>query len=69
MSKKITYNDALAEIEGIIYQIENEDLDVDDLTEKVKRMTFLLTLCKDKLHTAEKEVQKVLKSIDAEAEN
>ncbi|MCK5169495.1 MAG: exodeoxyribonuclease VII small subunit [Bacteroidales bacterium] len=67
MAKKdISYNDAVAEIEEILHQIENEELDIDILSEKVKRVSILLKLCKNKLHQTEEEVQKILDDIDGE---
>lgn len=61
---KITYNEAVGEIEDILQQIENEELDVDELSAKVKRVSALIKTCKDKLHKTEVEVEKILKSID-----
>ncbi len=67
MAKKdILYNDAIEEIEEILHQIENEELDIDILSEKVKRVSTLLKLCKKKLHQTENEVQKILEDIDGE---
>lgn len=67
MTKKdISYNDAVEEIEEILHQIENEELDIDILSEKVKRVSTLLKLCKKKLHQTEEEVQKILEDIDGE---
>jgi len=63
--KKLTYNDAVSEIEEILQQIENEELDVDDLSVKVKRVSALIKTCKDKLHKTEEEVEKILKDIDS----
>ncbi|MCU4155391.1 exodeoxyribonuclease VII small subunit [Carboxylicivirga sp. A043] len=62
--KKLTYNDAVSEIEEILQQIENEELDVDDLSAKVKRVSALIKTCKDKLHKTEEEVEKILKDIE-----
>ena len=65
MTKKtISYNEAMAEIEQILRHIEQEELDVDDLSEKVKRVSGLIKLCKEKLHTTEVEVEKVLREIE-----
>jgi exodeoxyribonuclease VII small subunit len=67
MSKKtITYKDAISEIEEILQKIENEELDVDDLSSKVKQVSTLIAFCKKKLHETEKEVEKILKDIDTE---
>jgi exodeoxyribonuclease VII small subunit len=65
MTKKtISYNEAMAEIELILRKIEQEELDVDDLSEKVKRVSGLIKLCKEKLHTTEQEVEKVLREME-----
>ena len=58
--KNITYKAAMSEIEMIIRQIEDEELDVDLLSEKVKRVTSLIKICKEKLHKTEEEVNKIL---------
>ena len=36
-TKKVSYSEAMTEIEGILEKIENEELDVDELAEKVKQ--------------------------------
>jgi exodeoxyribonuclease VII small subunit len=59
--KAISYNEAVKEIEDILHQIEDEELDVDDLSDKVKRAYFLLRLCKAKLHSTEKDIEKIMK--------
>jgi len=63
-SKTISYKEAVAEIEVILEKIEKEELDVDDLTEKVKRVSSLIKLCKEKLHNTEQEVEKILKEME-----
>ncbi|WP_430816218.1 exodeoxyribonuclease VII small subunit [Carboxylicivirga sp. RSCT41] len=62
--KKLTYNEAVSEIEEILQLIENEELDVDELSAKVKRVSALIKTCKDKLHKTEEEVEKILNDID-----
>jgi len=62
--KKISYNEAITEIEEILQKIENEELDVDDLSDKVKRVSALIKICKEKLYKTEEEVEKILKEIE-----
>ncbi len=64
VTKKITYNEAMAEVEEILDNIENEEPDVDDLAEKVKRVAFLLKLCKEKLHSTNEQVEQILKEME-----
>ena len=62
--KKQTYREAITEIEEILASIENDELDVDELAEKVKKVTLLLKFCKDKLYKTQEEVEKVLKDME-----
>ncbi|MCF8225423.1 MAG: exodeoxyribonuclease VII small subunit [Bacteroidales bacterium] len=59
---EISYKAAVTEIEEILEAIEDGNMDVDELTVNVKRVTELLKLCKDKLHKTEKEVNKILEA-------
>ena len=65
MAKKqeLTYASAIAEIEEIMAQIESNELDIDKLTESVKRVTALIKFCKTKLYETEEEVNRVIKEI------
>ena len=58
--KSIKYNEAVKEIELILQQLEEEELDVDQLADKVKRATELIQDCKNKLKNTEAEVNKIL---------
>jgi exodeoxyribonuclease VII small subunit len=61
MKKAPGYKESLQELEAIVEEIENESVDLDLLTDKVKRATFLIKHCRKKLKTTENEVNKVLK--------
>ncbi|HBX45195.1 MAG TPA: exodeoxyribonuclease VII small subunit [Porphyromonadaceae bacterium] len=50
-------------MEGIVNAIESGDLDVDALTDKVKRASELITFCKEKLTKTDSELQKILEDI------
>ncbi len=63
-AKKITYSEAMSEIEDILEKIENEELDVDELAEKVKRVSVLLKTCKDKLTKTNEQVEQILKEME-----
>lgn len=62
--KKGTYKEAITEIDEILALIENNELDVDELSEKVKRVSQLINLCKDKLKNTEEEIEKILREMD-----
>lgn len=63
-TKKVSYNEAISEIEEILEKIENEELDVDELAEKVKRVSVLLKICKDKLTKTNDQVEQILKEME-----
>lgn len=58
--QEITYKAAVGEIETILGKIEEGELDVDELTVNVKRVTELLKICRDKLQKTESEIGKIL---------
>jgi exodeoxyribonuclease VII small subunit len=63
---EISYAAAIQEIETLLDSIENAELDVDELARKVKRISFLIRLCRDKLKKTEAEVEKTLKEMEQE---
>lgn len=64
IKKELTYKEAISEIEEILEQIENNEPDVDQLSEKVTRLSFLVAWCREKLHKTEEEIEKILKEIE-----
>lgn len=59
----MTYAQAKNELEEIVENIENNELDIDMLTEKVKRASELIAFCKNKLTKTDEELQKILNEI------
>ena len=64
MSKKGTYAQALAEMEEIIANIQNEKYTIDELSEKVRRVSQLIVFCKEKLRETDDEIEKVINQMD-----
>lgn len=62
--KIISYTEAKKELVTIVKSIETGELDVDVLTEKVKRASELIAYCKEKLATTDKELQKLLEEME-----
>ncbi len=60
--EKISYDDAVQEIEQILGKIEEGDMNVDELAEKVNRVTSLLKICRDRLRKTEEQINKILES-------
>jgi len=68
MSKEQTYSDAFAELQQIVADIEDGEISVDELSEKVKRASELIAICKKKLTSTEEDVSQILKELEAEKE-
>ncbi len=62
--KKFNYKNALEEIERIVEKIENEEIDVDELSALVKKATELIKQCKAKLRDTENELGDIIENLD-----
>ncbi|MCC9166280.1 exodeoxyribonuclease VII small subunit [Pontibacter harenae] len=62
----MTYREATQELEEILRAIENDTVDVDELTQKVQRSSQLIKLCKDKLRSAENAINQVFNEENCE---
>ena len=60
MSKEIKYEAAFAELQAILRKMENDELDIDQMSEQLKRAQQLIKLCKDKLTKTDEEIKKIL---------
>lgn len=63
----IKYGKAVQKLDEIIQKIESEEIDVDELSLKVKEAVALIQLCKDKIEKAEMEVKDVVNGFDHQA--
>lgn len=50
------YTDALQELQSIVAELQSESVDIDALSEKVKRAAELIQFCQQKLRTTETEI-------------
>ncbi len=66
MEKKQKYADAIDELENILSEMENEEISVDQLSDKVKRASELIKFCRDKLFKTEEEINEILKDVRQE---
>ena len=54
------YEEALQQLEDIVRKMENNEFDIDQLAEQLKKAQKLIKLCKDKLTKTDEEIQKIL---------
>jgi exodeoxyribonuclease VII small subunit len=60
MKEEIKYEAAMAELQAIVRKMENDELDIDQMAEQLKRAQELIKLCKDKLTKTDAEIKKIL---------
>lgn len=65
----VKYTKAVQKLDEIIAKIESEEIDVDELSVKVKEAVELIKVCKAKIEKAEMEVKKVVENFDIEEKN
>ena len=59
-AKKETYLQSMDRLDKIVRQIDNNELDIDILGEKIKEANEIIAFCTEKLTKADKEVEKLL---------
>ncbi len=60
MKKEQGYSAAFAQLEELVGQIEDDNIQLDTLAEKVKKANELIAYCEKKLRTIEKDIEKVI---------
>lgn len=68
MSKEPNYTEAFEELQEIVLEIEQGEISVDELSEKVKRAAVLIKICKAKLSNTEEDVARILKELEKSTE-
>lgn len=59
-NNEMKYEKAVYELEEIVDKMERDELDIDQLSEQLKRAKVLVKLCKDKLTKTDEEIKKLL---------
>ena len=62
------YAEALAELDGILRELEGSDVDVDHLADRVARASELILLCRSKISEAQLRIEQVTADLDAVAD-
>ncbi|MCH2224303.1 MAG: exodeoxyribonuclease VII small subunit [Crocinitomicaceae bacterium] len=68
MNKKLEYTKAFDELQQIVTDIEDGEISVDELSDKVKRASELIKICKTKLSSTEEDVNQILQELEDEKE-
>ena len=58
--KKETYSQAMARLETIVRQVDSNELEIDELVEKIKEANEIIAFCSETLKKADTEIEKLL---------
>jgi len=59
MEENLKYEEAMAQLEGIVRKMESNELDIDEIAAQLKAAQRLIKFCKDKLSKTEAELSKI----------
>lgn len=62
------YAEALAELEGLLAALEGDDVDIDRLSADVRRAAELITMCRERLTSAQAEVERIVADLGPASE-
>lgn len=57
------YEEAYEELSTILKELQEDQISVDDLTEKVERATELIKVCSQKLRNTETSIEGIIKDL------
>jgi exodeoxyribonuclease VII small subunit len=58
------YAEAMAELDGILDELEGDHLDVDVLAERVRRASELIKLCRTRIARAQDDVDRIVTDLE-----
>lgn len=58
---QVNYEQAMRQLEEIVRKLENDELDIDQMTVQLRTAQQLIKLCTDKLTKTDEEIKKILK--------
>jgi exodeoxyribonuclease VII small subunit len=64
MTDQPGYAEAMAELEQILFELDDDQLDVDRLAERVQRAAELVRICRDRVSAARLAVEEVVTDLD-----
>jgi exodeoxyribonuclease VII small subunit len=72
-AKRLSFGEAVDEVEQILERLERDEIDIDDLGREVKRAVELIQVCREKLARTDREVRELVSDLqqstpDAETE-
>jgi exodeoxyribonuclease VII small subunit len=66
-AERVSYTDAVTELQAILDELEHEDIDVDRLAERVARAAALIETCRARIESARIEVDRIILDVADDA--
>ena len=54
------YEEAMRQLQEIVRKMENDELDIDQMSDQLKKAQELIKICRDKLTKTDEEIQNLL---------
>ena len=64
MEEKLSYNQAISELESLLKQMQRDDCDIDKLAEMTRRATRLIADCRSRLTATDEELKAILADLE-----
>jgi len=68
-AKKLSFSEAVDEVEEILSRLEREAVDIDDLSTEVKRAVELIQVCRAKLDKTDTEVRELVADLQSDTDD
>jgi len=62
--EELNYADAIAELDDILHELEDDALDVDILSDRVERAAVLIKFCRTRITAAKMQVEQIVANLD-----
>ncbi|MCX7862801.1 MAG: exodeoxyribonuclease VII small subunit [Bacteroidales bacterium] len=62
--KELSYKEAMEELQKIMALLDNDEIEVDEMSAHIKRAAELFKFCKEKLKKTKEEIDQTLKQLD-----
>ena len=62
---EIGYADAVAELDEILAELDDDGIDIDVLSELVERAAHLITICRGRINSAQQRVAGIVETLES----
>ena len=66
-ASEIGYADAMAELDAILAELDDDGIDIDVLSERVERAAELISVCRSRISAAQERVSGIVDNLETES--